>query len=523
MKRLSLLWGLVVGSVFGGHFEIWQNHADALYRAGEEAVMRVTYYADDGTRATSGKVKWTLDNFGSEKLGEGTVDLAWENPFCVRGRLDKPDFLRLWVSAGRDSRVWSVGYNVEEIRQPVSVPADFNAYWQGEKARLAREVPLDPQCERVKSRDGFDVYKISFATFNRRRVYGFMTIPMDKALYPARVRIRVCDASPGCVGPWEGNPGEITATFSVHAFAPAADSKAQRALLAEQNRSLGEKWNLRTNDYNTAHAGIDGTREDYFFHDAMLGIARGVDWIIARPEADRSRVTYFGSSQGGGFGLYVTYLNGNFTRACFAVPAMTGHFGDLRARKNGWPNLLGNLPTDRRRKAEANAPYYDGVSFAAQLTLPVRFIVGFSDTTCPPPDVYAANNVCPSKDKAILNGIGCNHCRENGWIEWLAERAKTNPLFDYNGWLRAPDTRRTRVQLWFDTEDFVNPASWDAMREVAKIMTEEGVRGNFNVVGYLAKELVDNRRFDVIDALKKHVVGTQSLYHSLHPNITGTR
>ena len=75
------------------------------------------------------------------------------------------------------------------------------------------------------------------------------------------------------------------------------------------------------------------------------------------------------------------------------------------------------------------------------------------------------------------------------------------------------------MQLWYDTEDFVNPASWDAAREVARIMTEEGVRGNFNVVGYLAKVLVDNRRFDVIDALKKHVIGTQTLYHSLHPNI----
>lgn len=520
MNKLFFAIALAAGSVFGGHFEIWQNHADALYRVGEEAVIRVTYYGEDGARAKSGTVNWALDNFGSEKLASGQVDLAKENPFFVRGRLDRPDFLRLHVNAGKDSRTWSVGYDVEKIRQDMPVPADFDAYWQGEKARLAREVPLDPKCELVNKAAGFDTYKISFATFNSRRVYGFMTIPTDKSLYPARVRIRVCDAGYGCIGPWEGNPGEITATLSVHAFAPAKTVDAQKALLAEQNRALGLKWHLPTNAYNTATAGIDGARGDHFFHDAMLGIARGVDWIVARPEADPSRVTYFGSSQGGGFGLFVTYLNGRFTRACFAVPAITGHFGDRAKRQNGWPNLLGGLAADRRARAEANAPYYDGVSFASRLQIPVRFIVGFSDTTCPPPDVYAAFNACPSKDKAIINGIGCTHCRENGWHGWLADRVKVNPLYDYNGWLRAPNAKRTRVQLWFDTEDFTNPASWDAMREVAKIMTEEGVRGNFNVVGYLAKVLVDNRRFDVIDALKKHIIGTQTLYHSLHPNVT---
>lgn len=519
MKKLSLLLCIAAGVAFGGRFEIWQNHADALYRVGEEAVIRVTYYEADGSRAKSGTVDWRLDNFGSKRLGAGQVDLSKENPFFVRGQLDGPDFLRLTVACGADRRIWSVGYDVEKIRQDVPAPADFDAYWQGEKARLEREVPLDPRCERVNRGPEYDTYKVSFATFNQRRVHGFMTIPADKSLYPARVRIRVCDAGDGCIGPWEGNAGEITATFSVHAFEPAGDPETQRQLLAEQNRALGVKWHLGTNAYNAATAGIDGQRGDYFFHDAMLGISRAVDWIVARPEADRSRVVYFGSSQGGGFGLYLAYLNGGFTRACFAVPALTGHFGDRAKRQNGWPNLLGGLDAARRARAEANAPYYDGVNFASRIKIPVRFIVGFSDTTCPPPDVYAAFNACPSRDKAILNGIGCTHCRENGWIGWLRDRAKVNPLFDYNGWLRAPGARRTRVQLWYDTEDFVNPASWDAAREVARIMTEEGVRGNFNVVGYLAKVLVDNRRFDVIDALKKHVIGTQTLYHSLHPNI----
>ena len=78
----------------------------------------------------------------------------------------------------------------------------------------------------------------------------------------------------------------------------------------------------------------------------------------------------------------------------------------------------------------------------------------------------------------------------------------------------------TRVQFWFDTEDYTYDGSSDAIRDIANLLTEEGVRGQFNIVGYLARSLLENRREDVIRALKPHLVGTQTLYHSRHPNIT---
>ena len=86
--------------------------------------------------------------------------------------------------------------------------------------------------------------------------------------------------------------------------------------------------------------------------------------------------------------------------------------------------------------------------------------------------------------------------------------------------LAAPVLAATRVQLWFDTEDYTLDQSNDAIRELANIMTEEGVRGHFNIAGYLARVILENRRDDVRTALKPHLVGTQSLYHSRHPNIT---
>lgn len=77
----------------------------------------------------------------------------------------------------------------------------------------------------------------------------------------------------------------------------------------------------------------------------------------------------------------------------------------------------------------------------------------------------------------------------------------------------------TKVMLFFDTEDYTCDRANDPIRDIAHILTAEGVRGNFNIVGYLALRLVELRRFDVIDALKPHVLGTQTLYHTRHPDI----
>src|SRR6516165_2723518 len=73
------------------------------------------------------------------------------------------------------------------------------------------------------------------------------------------------------------------------------------------------------------------------------------------------------------------------------------------------------------------------------------------------------------------------------------------------------------VILWFDTEDYVLPASDDAALKVADFLTREGIRATFKVVGEKARTLERRKRFDVIAALKKHEIGYHSNYHSVQP------
>ena len=77
----------------------------------------------------------------------------------------------------------------------------------------------------------------------------------------------------------------------------------------------------------------------------------------------------------------------------------------------------------------------------------------------------------------------------------------------------------TKVAFFFDTEDYTCDRSNDAIRDIANILKSEGVKGNFNVAGYLGARLVELGRHDVIEALRHHVLGTQTLYHSRHPDI----
>lgn len=73
------------------------------------------------------------------------------------------------------------------------------------------------------------------------------------------------------------------------------------------------------------------------------------------------------------------------------------------------------------------------------------------------------------------------------------------------------------VILWFDTEDYILPASDDAALRLATWLSEQGIRATFKVVGEKARTLERRGRTDVIAALKKHEIGYHSNWHSVPP------
>ena len=73
--------------------------------------------------------------------------------------------------------------------------------------------------------------------------------------------------------------------------------------------------------------------------------------------------------------------------------------------------------------------------------------------------------------------------------------------------------------LLFDVEDVFSPpdvGSDDSIMELAQILTEEGLRGNFLYIGDRALLLKQRRRHDVIDSMAPHDVGLHTL-SAQHP------
>jgi hypothetical protein len=73
------------------------------------------------------------------------------------------------------------------------------------------------------------------------------------------------------------------------------------------------------------------------------------------------------------------------------------------------------------------------------------------------------------------------------------------------------------VILWFDTEDYILPASDNATLRLARWLIQQGIRAVFKVVGERALSFERRKRDDVIDALKKHEIGFHARWHSVHP------
>lgn len=402
-------------AAFAATYKVDADRSDGVYRCGERASFTVRLLST-GNLATAARPYARLDNFGPSVLTNLAFDVTKTGvAFTVSGTLDKPGFLRLSLPPTKngyeDPSVFSVAFEPEKIKKGSPSPADFDSFWSGARARLAREVPLDAQMTRVPERSTphFDFYRISFATFGRR-IHGYMSIPTDKSKAPYPVDVEVYAAG---FGHWtnnlQGRDDAMCVSFSVYPFAP--DWNWQKSGLRSKYDEMNAAVKSRYGVSGYSYAGISESREEYFFYPVILGIDRAVDWIAARPDVDRSRFRYQGTSQGGGFGFYLCGLNHTFTRAAFYVPAITDTMGYLSGRQSGWPQIVehNSSTSDRRAAAEKWAPYFDGANFASRIRCPVRVAVGFSDETCPPCAVYAAYNEIEVADKAIGHGIGMTH------------------------------------------------------------------------------------------------------------------
>lgn len=368
--------------------QVAQDRESGIYRLDEQATFAIRVLRNQ-VAVTEGKVSYALSKDGVGDLGHGELELG-AGPVTVSGSLSQPGVLRCTVTFIEDGKpVYGLGgaaFEPEKITPGATMPDDFEAYWEGEKAKL-RAIPMDAQLEEKPGvSEAFRLWKISLANVEGRRTYGWLAVPNGTGPFPAVMTFTaagVAGTSYATAAAWAAQ-GFLSMHIIHHNFDVETPKEITDAL------KLGE-----LNNY--AFQGREN-RDTYYFHHVFLGCVRALDYLTSRPEWDGQHLTVTGSSQGGGLSLCLAGLHEKVTALAANVPALCDHTGHLIGQASGWPRLV--PPEDDGTIAQVSR-YYDAVNFARRFSGAAWVTVGLIDRTCPATSVYAAYN-CLRGEKLIL-------------------------------------------------------------------------------------------------------------------------
>ncbi|MGN0213358.1 MAG: acetylxylan esterase [Muribaculaceae bacterium] len=334
------------------------------------------------------------------------------------GTMNTPGFLRCSAQVVIDGEKYSgscaVAFAPEKIKPAVTMPADFEQWWNGELQSLEKIEPkaslkrLDERCtEKV------DVYQVKIASL--KPIYGILAVPKAPGKYPAVMRVPGAGIHRigGYLDPAEN--GFITLDLGIHSLPFDADAEVYTAL------SEGALF-----DYTSI--GI-ASRESYYYRKVYLGCVSAAKYLTSLPQYDGKNLFVVGGSQGGALSIVTAALFPKVTAIMSFFPALCDQQAYLDGRAGGWPHYFLFHRNDASvKQAVETIQYYDVVNFARILTVPVFMSFGYNDLTCAPTSTYACWNSIAAEQKSLLIVPETGHWRysyqwKTGW-DWMMQFRK---------------------------------------------------------------------------------------------------
>ena len=412
------------------HARFKSDSADNTYVVGAKASIEATITDQSGKLVKEGVVEISADDGWTNVLWRQTFDLSKTQTIKMEFSRNEPGSIRFHAKGLNFARYHNIDrviFGVDGIRPLTPFPDDFEEYWRSEQKRLDREVPFDVEktpARKLSTKDSI-VYRVSFPTFNGKRIYGLLSVPKGGGRHPAIINV------PGAGPGWYAlrseitRKGWITLMMNIHEF-PVCSNKTEQVAcykkhLARLRKESGEP------KYQRYGFGT-GRREAPIYHDMVLGMVRAVEWLANEPYADSSRFVYKGVSQGGGMGILLTALWGRFAKSAIYCPSMCDMLAYKYGREPGTPNIK-DQTDDHRPLADMVAPYYDSCNFARLIKTPIRMAHGTRDDNCNTVAGIAAFNSLASKDKSLIvlpdKGHPVWFKDESSISEWLFDTEKT--------------------------------------------------------------------------------------------------
>ncbi len=396
------------------------NHADWLYKTGEEATVEVQFYKY-GIPQNGVTVNYELGGDMMPSEIKGTIVLKNGKAVIPMGTMSEPGFRDCRMTATVDGKIYKhhikVGFSPEKIRPYTQIPADFGDFWNKNKAELAK-VPLIYTKELVKEycTDQMDCYLVKLQVNERgQAIYGYLFYP--KHAKEASCPVVLCPPGAGIKTIKEplrhkyyAEHGCIRFEIEIHGLNPKMPT--------EDFKDISNAFNGKENGY--LNNGLDN-RDNYYMKRVYMACIRSIDLLVSLPEWDGRNVVVQGGSQGGALALVAAGLDPRVTACIANHPALSDMAGYMAGRAGGYPHFFRVAGMDTPDKLNTMA-YYDVVNFARSIKVPTRMTWGYNDDVCPPTTSYAVYNVLQCPKEALITPINEHWTSEDteyGHLTWM--------------------------------------------------------------------------------------------------------
>ncbi len=336
------------------------------------------------------------------------------------GTMKTPGFVQCLVYALVDGKeykgIGAAAFEPANIQPTVENPADFDAFWTGAKAELAR-IPLDSRMTLLPERctEKVNVYHVNYQNIGASRIYGILCVPKAEGKYPALLKVPGAGVRPYAGDIATAEKGVITLEIGIHGIPVTMDP-----LVYTHLSSGALQYYPQTN--------LDD-RDKYYYKRVYLGCVRSNDFLTSLPQYDGKHLAVTGGSQGGALSIVTAALDSRVMTLGAFYPALCDVTGYLHERAGGWPHMFTGSMLDFTNKADKikTVGYYDVVNFARRLKVPGYYSWGYNDETCPPTSMYAAyNTIKAPKDLLIAYETGhWSYPEQNEkMMAWLMEGMK---------------------------------------------------------------------------------------------------
>ena len=380
-------------TTLAGTFAInWSTDKEPVsYRPGETMIFKVQL-VEDGKPLAGKTLKWVRTG-DDQKTTQGEAASSETEAVEIMTSLGQPGFVHITVAvfnkdgspvkdAHGQSLKFEGGAGVEFAKlEGYPEPADFDAFWKAQKARLAA-VPMKAKLTEVAAKDpAFQIFDVKVDCAGGKPVSGYLSIPKDAKTrsVPAQVSFRgygVSGADP------EFHHGMIILQINAHGIENGRPPEYYQALQA------GE---LKGYAFNNAENAKPDTA---YFNGMMLRVLRALEYVKSRPEWDGKTLIASGGSQGGLQAVTAAALDSAVTRCSAYKPWCCDLGGVKLGRLRGWrPDYADGLG------------YYDTANMGKRVKCETFINAGLGDYVCPPSGVSILyNNIKAPKTIEYIQG-----------------------------------------------------------------------------------------------------------------------